>query len=190
MSRYSSSATKQQQAPQPSSHHAERIQQENADRLAVQVQRHISTLRNLRSKLEEPRDGDLGAPSEHHGMRSIFLGEVEGENYSNGSNGHSNSNSNSKIKPILKKDGLSRLSSGALSMGGGVGFDDNNGGGGIGFVKGGNGQSSQELHSVLEGLNRLEEIQSRIAYLEKGPNRHMADVREEVRYHGGRLYVR
>ena len=30
-----------------------------------------------------------------------------------------------------------------------------------------NEQSSEELHSVLQGLNRLEEIESRISYLEK-----------------------
>lgn len=139
----------------------ERRERENADRLANQVDRHISTLKTLRSKLEARHDLKARSieyrewqkeflPKKHAIMIGKTLDEIQPGDSSNARKSEDDIDTDINDEMMRKEynRGLNK------------------------------GTSSQELSTVLDSLSRLAELEQRISGLEK-ENRYDALVAAE-----------
>lgn len=137
----------------------ERREKENEERLTAQVERHICTLKNLRVKLENR--SDLKQRSEEYRSwqadflpkkNAVMLGrtiEQAEQERKTRQQGLSHRSSNGEEDDEMVQQQLHKHSQqparATLQQGG----------------------SSQDLHTVLDSLNRLAELESRITHLEK-----------------------
>jgi len=137
----------------------EKREKENQDRLASQVERHISTLKTLREKLESRHEMKTRTDEYRSWQREfsvkkqgVMIGktleEIEQEKAQAASTTGNYNNNSSSSSSSKRASGGSR-------------------GGGTATGAAGGGESSNELSNVLESLNKLAELESRITSLEK-----------------------
>ena len=134
----------------------ERKEKENQERLTAQVERHISTLKNLRVKLENRHDLKTRTEEYRNWQReflpkkaAVMLGKTieqteRDEAEKRVRNGSGNEETDDFIEQQLREHSK-KAEQASLNKGG----------------------SSQELTTVLDSLNRLAELENRISSLEK-----------------------